>query len=236
MDATQYLINKIDAELINSKWTLKSLNISVGELNNKIMDTCSFKPKTLLTPERLDGPAVTFINNLKMSVPDGVSVELAEKERRIIYGSQDVIVFIQVTISQEYITERYNDLFSEDFQNILSNNRKDVLNEIIRLNPNPIYSNPMIVYNDGIYEFSDDNDYPVIRFSDLGLKNLETKTQVYTLAKTILDLMNNETDRYEIKAPVVRDFRDDLRMDFHLYIQEPYQGQSTVDRNILQDW
>ena len=33
MDATQYLISKIDTELINSKWTTKSFNISMRQLN-----------------------------------------------------------------------------------------------------------------------------------------------------------------------------------------------------------
>lgn len=234
--ATKTLINRIDAELINSKWTLESLNLDVGDLNTKIYAGCNIKPKTLFAPERLDGPIVGLINNLKMSVPNGISIELVEIERKMIYRRQEAIVRIHVTLSQEYITERYNDLFSVDFQNTLLNNRKNEINEIIRLNPNPIHNHRMIIYNDGMYQPIDDYDDPMIRFSDLGLKNLENKTQIYTLAKTILDLLNNGTDRYEINAPVVRDFRDDLRWDFHLYIQENHQSQSTVNKNDLQDW
>ena len=155
----------------------------------------------------------------------------------MIYGSQDAIVFIQVTLSQAYVTERYNELFSKDFQNLLLSKRKKEIDEIKRVKPDPIYSSPMIVYCDGIYEPNDDMDWPVIKFSGLGLKNLGTKTQIYTLAKTIQDLLNNGTNKYEIKAPVFQNFSGDLRKDFPLYIEEPYQSQqSSVNRTDLQDW
>lgn len=91
------------------------------------------------------------------------------------------------------------------------------------------------VYCTGLYEPDDDNYRLVKAFSEFGLKDLATKTEMVTFAKTLLPYLNKGNKKYKISARVPARYYGNLYNDFILEFVEIRNYYMNTNIN-LQDW
>lgn len=237
MELRDYLINKIDAELINNKGIAKPFILTVHELEPGMSDSCQLYKKTLLRAERIEGKAYYLMTGIKSQLPSEVNAELEIFERRPqMYTTdpyQDVRVRYRIAPSQAYATKRYSELFLKNFYSILNTKRQNVLNDFVsRIQPGIRYN----ICSKGIRVPYDDDYKDIKTLSEFKLQNLETKEQIFTLAKCITDTLNRDDNIYEMRTSVPPLYLQKTnRLDFSVDIYAPY-GKMNKENTNLQSW
>ena len=237
MTLREYIIDRIDAEIINNMGTASSFTMTVSDINKEISDNCKIYKKTLFKSERMEGPAINLASNIQSQIPNEIKVDVEIFERKPqIYASdsyQDVRVRFRITPSQTYVTNRYRSLFSSDFQKILFTRRKEMLNELVRISRNADKSVNICSY--GLRVPYGDSYNTVKKYSEWDLKNLGNKEQIFTLAKCITDILNRENKIYKMRAIFVNRYYESLPRDISIDIYVPILNRNPQNNN-LQNW
>lgn len=133
----QYIINRVDIELVNNEGNVKPFYIDICELQKGMDNSCTIK-KSFLGTVKIEGAPIAFVKRIQKSLPVGIKIEITYDKERAKEAQKEkpwgyIPVYALVTPSQEYANERYKSFFSGSFQRILMYKRKDVMNELGQL-------------------------------------------------------------------------------------------------------
>ena len=134
------------------------------------------------------------------NLPSGISLSYEIlKDNPVVSFDYKVSVKFVLSPSQGYIIERYNHYYSQDFENILINKHMKEIDIMLEK-----YNSNCYVNSAGVYEydqFDGECSYCKVSFSDLGLKPLNSISQIYTLFKVLTDRLSiSDKKNYFVEA------------------------------------
>lgn len=200
---TKYLVAKVREQIINHPSELVSFKEWVPDIWGGGY-YCTIDRKRVKYSERFE----RLLFYVRENVPDGIIIEPAYCSNRYSVDSMFLEAYLSVSVTNDYFSKICNEYcdYLVDFQNLLVTKRNQELNHMVEKLRDAFTTNHLMscaALESGFYYWTPSRDHDsgdmhcIISFCELGLKNLSSYSQVYTLSKILADMLSQNGYAYE---------------------------------------
>lgn len=192
------IVKEVDAKIVSSNGTITPYEVKLPDIQNYC--SCPIRFGKIAT-NKVTGEGIINGKNIISKLPLGITgtlmPNLNSTSSRNVSASGHVTILIEV--SQDYALERHKQFMhkSKDFINRIKERHSDIIMKLAEHAKNLLYAEykNATIYENGLFENEGDCQGSGISFAKLGMANLSTTQERYSLAVAITDILNTELEQ-----------------------------------------